>query len=44
MQAMHEREELYNILMTPLDDDDNTITHWAAEGGHVSIFKVITVL
>ena len=33
-------EQLESVLMSPRDNDDNTITHLAAEGGHVSVFKV----
>ena len=40
MQDMHETQELEEILMSPLDNDGNTVAHLAAEGGHVSVFKV----
>ena len=39
---MHGTGELENLLMSPLDNDDNTIAHLAALGGHVAIFKVRT--
>ena len=39
---MHGTGELENLLMSPLDNDDNTIAHLAALGGHVAVFKVRT--
>ena len=29
--------------MFPIDSNGNTIAHLAAEGGHISIFKVLTL-
>ena len=37
---MHQTEELEECLYQPLDNDENTIVHLAAEGGHVPVFKV----
>ena len=37
---MHASRELEDLLMSPLDNDGNTIAHLAAEGGHVAVFKV----
>lgn len=37
---MHQTEELEGCLYQPLDNDENTIVHLAAEGGHVPVFKV----
>ena len=40
LQALHTNRDLESDLLTPIDNDGNTIAHIAAEGGHVSIFKV----
>ena len=39
---MHDTGELEDILKSPLENDrnENTIAHLAAEGGHVTVFKV----
>ena len=37
---MHASRELEYLLMSPLDNDGNTIAHLAAEGGHGAVFKV----
>ena len=41
---MHNTAELEGILKSPLKNvsNNNTITHLAAEGGHVAVFKVRT--
>ena len=41
---MHQTKELEEFLISPLDNDENTIAHLAAKGGHISIFKVKTWL
>ena len=40
---MHQTKELEKFLISPLDNDDNTIAHLAAEGGNISVFKVSIV-
>ena len=39
---MHDTGKLEDILESPLENDrnKNTIAHLAAEGGHVTVFKV----
>ena len=40
MQVLHTIEDLEDVLLDRIDNNGNTIAHIAAEGGHVSIFKV----
>ena len=37
---MHNTRKLEEILQNTLDDDNNTVVHFAAESGYSSIFKV----
>ena len=39
-KAMHKEKERERLLLEPLDNDDNTIAHLAAETGNTTIFKV----
>ena len=42
-QSLHRTPELEKVLMDPIDSNGNTIAHIAAEGNHVSVFKVLTL-
>ena len=39
---MHETRESEEKLLEPLDGNENTIAHLAAEDGNTSVFKVCT--
>ena len=42
-QTLHRTHELEEVLKKPIDSNGNTIAHVAAEGNHVSVFKVLSL-
>ena len=43
-QTLHKTAALEEVLMSPVDSNGNTIAHIAAEGNHVSVFKVYIII